>query len=492
MSKRQLIFGLLLASLMGGIIALGGYKLLEKDQPAYIQVPTQNKVLFSSYVNDSSYTVPEGLNFVYAARIATPAVVHIKSTITAGAGQFGYKSPFEDMFRDFFGGPPKGYHDQAPPQAQSAGSGVIISDDGYIVTNNHVIDNAEKIEVTLQDNRRFEATLVGTDPTTDVAVLKIEAEGLPFLTFGNSDVVQVGEWVLAVGNPFELTSTVTAGIVSAKGRNIGILREKYGIEAFIQTDAAVNPGNSGGALVNLKGQLIGINTAIATPTGTYAGYSFAVPSVLVKKVVDDLIKYGVVQRAVLGIEIINANDPRIDDDVDELNGVYVNKVYENSAAEEAGLKKGDVIIKVNDDEITNVAELQDHVARHRPGDKIKVTFIRDGKTKTVTAKLKNLDNEVKIVKKDDAYKMEGASLRNATKDELEKYDATGGVIIENIGPGKWKDAGIKDGFLITSINNRPIKNINELRAILRNNVGEGILLKGKYADGKEAYYGMGW
>ncbi len=491
MNKRQLILGLLLASILGGIIALGGYKLFEDDRPTYIQAPTQNKVLFSSYVSDSSYVVPEGLNFVYAARIATPAVVHIKSTISAGAN-FGYRSPFEDMFRDFFGGPPKGYHDQEPRKAQSAGSGVIISDNGYIVTNNHVIDNAEKIEVTLQDNRRFEAKLIGTDPTTDIAVLKIEAEGLPFLTFGNSDLVQVGEWVLAVGNPFELTSTVTAGIVSAKGRNIGILRERYGIESFIQTDAAVNPGNSGGALINLKGQLIGINTAIATPTGTYAGYSFAVPSVLAKKVVDDLIEYGVVQRAVLGIEIVNVSDPRLDIDVDELSGVYVNAVYENSAAEEAGLKKGDVIIKVNDDEIKNVAELQDHVARHRPGDKIRVTFKRDGKTKTVTAKLKNLDNEIKIVKKDDAYKIEGASLRNATKDELKEYEADAGVIIENIGPGKWQDAGIKDGFLITSVNNRPIKGVDELRAILRNSVGEGVLIKGKYPDGKEAYYGMGW
>ncbi|MCK5101197.1 MAG: trypsin-like peptidase domain-containing protein, partial [Cyclobacteriaceae bacterium] len=352
--------------------------------------------------------------------------------------------------------------------------------------------DADEMEVTLHDNRTYNATLVGTDPNTDIAVIKIDEKGLPFINFGNSDIVKVGEWVLAVGNPYELTSTVTAGIVSAKGRNIGILRERYGIESFIQTDAAVNPGNSGGALVNLRGELIGINSAIATPTGSYAGYSFAVPVSLVKKVVDDLIEYGMVQRALLGIEIVNVNDPRLEEDLDDLTGVYINVVNENSAAEEAGLKKGDIILKINNTEVADVAQLQDLVARHRPGDKISVTYKRDGKTKTVSAKLKNLDNQIKIVKKDDAYATEGASLRNATKDEIEEYDVNGGVIIEKIGVGKWKDAGIKDGFLITSINNRPVKGVNELRALLSNSSGEGVLIKGKYQDGKEAYYGMGW
>jgi len=302
----------------------------------------------------------------------------------------------------------------------------------------------------------------------------------------------VGEWVLAVGNPFNLTSTVTAGIVSAKGRNIGILRERYGIESFIQTDAAVNPGNSGGALVDLKGRLIGINTAIATPTGSYAGYSFAVPVSLVEKVVNDLIEYGIVQRAVLGISILDVNDPRLEEDIEELNGVYVQDVNENSAASEAGLEQGDVITKINDSEVKNVAELQDMVARHRPGDKIDVTYRRDQKTKTVTAKLKNLDNEIRIVRKDDSYRIEGASLRNATEQELKDYDAEGGIIIEDIDDGKWKEHGIKDGFLITSLNNRPVKDVNELRTILRESAGEGILIKGKYPDGDEQYFGMGW
>lgn len=485
------MLSVLLASVFGGAIALGGYKLLEKDQPTYIESPNRN-VQFSNYVDDSSYVVPEGLNFVHAAELVTPTVVHIKSTVTATArNNSQYRSPFEDWFRDYFGEQPRDYQGQPRPQ-QSAGSGVIMSANGYIVTNNHVIANADELEVTLNDNRTFTASLVGTDPNTDIAVIKIDAEGLPYIDFGSSDNVHVGEWVLAVGNPFDLTSTVTAGIVSAKGRNIGILRERYGIESFIQTDAAVNPGNSGGALVDLKGRLIGINTAIATPTGSYAGYSFAVPSSLVEKVVDDLIEYGVVQRALLGIEILNVNDPRLEEDIEDLNGVYIGRVSEGGAAEEAGLEKGDIVIKINDTDVKNVAELQDMVARHRPGDKIDVTFKRDGKTKTVSAKLKNLDNELKIVRKDDSYRVEGASLRNADEDEIKEYGVSGGVIVEDIEGGKWKDAGIKNGFLITSVNNRPIKDVNELRAVLRSSVGDGVLIKGNYSDGKEAYYGMGW
>ncbi len=489
MNRKQLMIGLIISSFFGGVIALGGYKLFEKDRPSVIQLPSNNNVQFSNYLNDSSYVVPEGLNFVYAAELVTPRVVHIKSTVPASARGNSAQSPFDDMLKDFFGDP-RQYQQNAPEQ-HGSGSGVIISEDGYIVTNNHVVAGANELEVTLHDNRTYKATLVGTDPNTDIAVIKIDEKGLPFVNYGNSDKVRVGQWVLAVGNPFDLTSTVTAGIVSAKGRNIGILRERYGIESFIQTDAAVNPGNSGGALVNLRGELIGINSAIASPTGSYTGYSFAVPVSLVKKVVDDLIEYGLVQRAVLGIEIMNVTDPRIEEEIDDLKGAYVNNVYENSAAEEAGLKKGDVITEINSMAVTNVAELQDLVARNRPGDKIKVTYHRNGKFETTSAKLKNIDNDIKIVKKDDSYAIEGASLRNATEDELKSYDVESGVVIEDIDNGKWKDAGIKDGFLITSINNRPVKDVNELRNIFRNITGDGILIKGKYPDGKEAYYGMG-
>jgi serine protease Do len=490
MSRRQLMVGLLFASLFGGIIALGGYKLFEKDNPSYMQVPQNNNVKFSNYLNDSSFIVPAGLNFVYAAELVTPGVVHIKSTVSSSARSNPHGSPFDDMFRDYFGAPRDNRGRQRPEE--SAGSGVIVSHDGYIVTNNHVIADADKLEVTLNDNRTYEATLIGTDPNTDIAVIQIDETNLPYVNFGNSDLVRVGEWVLAVGNPFNLISTVTAGIVSAKGRNIGILREQYGIESFIQTDAAVNPGNSGGPLVNLKGELIGINTAIATPTGAYTGYSFAVPVSLVEKVVEDLIEHGIVQRAVLGIVIVNVNDPRLDEEIDDLKGVYVNAVNAQSAAEEAGLKKGDIILEINDTEVANVAELQDLVARNRPGDKIDVTYKRDGKVKKVSAKLKNLDNEVKIVKRNDAFVIEGASLRNATKDEMEDYDVQGGVIIDDIDDGKWKDAGIENGFLITSITNQPVKEINELRSILREASGYDIVIKGKYPSGKKGLYAMGW
>lgn len=491
MSKKQFIIGMIFASLLGGLVALGGFKLFEKEQPKYNSYQPNQEVKFSSLLTDSSFTVPAGLNFVYAAELATPMVVHIKSTYARPEMSQGNQGSPDDWLKEFFGDP-RGYHGQPMPKPQAAGSGVIISPDGYIVTNNHVVKDAEKLEVTLYDNRTFEAELIGTDPNTDIALVKIDAKGLPFMKYGDSDKVRVGEWVLAVGNPFDLASTVTAGIVSAKGRNIGILRERYGIESFIQTDAAVNPGNSGGALVNLKGELIGINTAIATPTGTYAGYSFAVPVSIVHKVVNDLMEYGVVQRALLGIQIVNVNDPRLEEKMDELHGAYIMEVNENSAAEEAGLKKGDVITQIEGHKVENVAELQDMVARHRPGDKIEVTYRRDGKTKTATAKLKNLDNEVRIVRKDDSINIEGASFKNATKEDLEKVDLNYGVKTEDVTSGKWKDAGIKKGFIITSIDKRPVRNVDDLREMLRVSKGEGILIAGKYPDGEEAYYGMGW
>ncbi len=492
MDKKQIILGMIFASLLGGMVALGGFKLFEKEQPRYDSFQTNQNVKFSSFLADSSFTVPAGLNFVYAAEHTTPTVVHIKSTYGQPKVNEGpHGGPIDDWMKDFFGDPRR-YHGQPRPPQQAAGSGVIISSDGYIITNNHVIKNADKLEVTLNDNRIFEAEVIGADPNTDIALVKINAEGLPFIKYGDSDKMRIGEWVLAVGNPFDLTSTVTAGIISAKGRSIGILRERYGIESFIQTDAAVNPGNSGGALVNLRGELIGINTAIATPTGTYAGYSFAVPVSIVQKVINDLTEYGVVQRALLGIQIVNVNDPRLEEEVDDLVGVYVVEVNENSAAEEAGLQKGDVIIKIEGHEVTNTAELQDLVARNRPGDKIKVTFHRDGKTQTVTAKLKNLDNEVRIVRKNDAVIIEGASFKNATKEDLEKLDLSYGVKVVDVKSGKWYDTGIKKGFVISSIDKRPVRNVDDLREMLRTSKGDGILIAGKYPDGEEAYYGMGW
>ena len=304
MTKKNFFLGLLAASVLGAAAALGGYKILFKET-RYDTFDDKQNVRFANYAGD--VVVPEGLNFVYAAEAATPAVVHVRTMYERGKDQSearGFEdSPFGDMFKDFFGG----QGNIAPPQPMAgSGSGVIISDDGYIVTNNHVVGDADKIQVVLNDRRSYEAKVIGTDPNTDLALIKIEEKNLPFLKFGDSDKLKIGEWVLAVGNPFDLTSTVTAGIVSAKARNINILAREgnqYAIESFIQTDAAVNPGNSGGALVNLKGELVGINSAIATRTGTFNGYSFAVPSDLTKKVMDDLLKYGEVQRGLLGVSI---------------------------------------------------------------------------------------------------------------------------------------------------------------------------------------------
>ena len=294
---------------------------------------------------DLRFTVPEGLNFVTAAQRATPAVVHIKTTYNGYASQYGRQS-FSEMFEELFGeSAPEGYHDRN--MRSSSGSGVVLSADGYIATNYHVVENASTIEVVMQDKRQYEATVVGTDPTTDLAVVKIEAEQLPFVRFGNSDQVRIGQWVLAVGNPFDLTSTVTAGIVSAKGRNINILRSRDGlsIESFIQTDAVVNPGNSGGALVDLNGDLVGINTAIATNTGSYSGYSFAVPASLVQKVVEDLIDFGQVQRALLGVRIVDVNAEMAEEFLlPEVAGVMIAGVSAGSGADDAGLLTGDVIL----------------------------------------------------------------------------------------------------------------------------------------------------
>ena len=355
MNKRFLIFAMFVSSISGAIIAVFitlNFVQSPDSTPKYPISERQNKVQFTKLIDSSTFTVPEGLNFIHSAQKVIPGVVHIRSAYASGQSSL---NPLEGFFRN---------------QPQSSGSGVIISDNGYIATNNHVIEDASRIEVVLNDNRSYYAKVVGTDPTTDLALLKVDAEGLDFVRYGNSDKVLPGEWVLAIGNPFDLNSTVTAGIISAKARNIGILRDRNNlqIESFLQTDAAVNPGNSGGALVNLDGDLIGINTAIATPNGSYAGYSFAVPVTLVKKVMDDLLEFGEVQRGLLGIQISDVNARLAElENLDRVNGVYVSNVNRNSAAAEAGIETGDVVIAINQLDINNVSELQEIVARNRPG-----------------------------------------------------------------------------------------------------------------------------
>ena len=401
MSKKQFFIGIILASLIGGIVALAGVGFLMQPQSAN-NFDEKQKASFVSLLSGEDFTIPDGINFVASAEVVTPAVVHITSEISyTQSPNRGQRDPLQE----FFGLPSPEGRQPRSPQGMSSGSGVIISPDGYIVTNNHVVENATKVDISLENNKRYVAKVIGTDPTTDLALLKIEDNNLPFVKFGDSDQTKIGEWVLAVGNPFNLNSTVTAGIISAKARNINILKDENNmqIESFLQTDAVVNPGNSGGALVNLAGELIGINTAIATQTGTFSGYSFAVPSTLVKKVMDDLMKYGTVQRGLLGVTIQSVS-PELADYLDKDfgvdQGVYVSGVNENSGGMEAGLKEGDIIIGVDGKPTNNVSNLQELVARKRPGDQVEVEYLRDGKTYKAKATLKNFDGDTKIIKKE--------------------------------------------------------------------------------------------
>jgi serine protease Do len=486
---------LILASTLGGVITLGAYKIFVPEKH-YTSYGNEDVFRNASYTIDSTkVTVPAGLNFIAAAEVVTPAVVHVKVLFEAkqessNQQQYHQMDPF---FRDFFG--EGGIPQQRGPK-EAAGSGVILSDDGFIVTNNHVIEKADKIEVILEDKRKYTAKLIGTDPSTDLALIKIEEKGLPFVRFGQSDNLRVGEWVLAVGNPFNLTSTVTAGIVSAKARNINILSRadnKYAIESFIQTDAAVNPGNSGGALVNLKGELVGVNTAIASNTGSYTGYSFAVPTALVKKIVDDLEKYGEVQRGLLGISIQELTaDLAEQKGIKQIKGVYVAGVNENSAAKEAGIKEGDIVLKINEANVNTSSELQEQVARHRPGDKVQVTFIRDGKEQVISAKLKNKLGNSEIVKisENEVFESLGATFAEASKEEKAKLKLANGVKVKSLTKGKLQNAGIKEGFIITHVDKTLVEKPGELAEALKSKKG-GVLVEGFYPNGEKGYYGIG-
>lgn len=436
--------------------------------------------------------VPAVFDFRYAARITTPAVVHIKTTYAPRTTSRDQNNPFRDFFGDEFFNPWGQYPYQQHPQ-ESSGSGVIISADGYIVTNNHVTDGGDEIEVILANKKSYKAKLIGSDPSTDIALAKIEESGLPFIRFGNSDSVEVGEWVLAVGNPFNLESTVTAGIVSAKGRNINILRSRdnSAVEAFIQTDAAVNPGNSGGALVNTRGELVGINSAIATPTGTFAGYSFAVPVNMVSKVVNDLMKYGMVQRGYLGIQIATVTDELAKrEGLNDLSGVYVDSIYGGSAAESAGIKEGDVITRINGVDVNTSPELQEQVSRYHPGDKITVTYQRDGKVKTTEAILKNKEGNTTYLKKEDASAIAalGAEFANLTMEEKKDLGLQGGVKVVSLGNGKLSQStNMKAGFIITKIDNKPIATVEDLKVALANKKG-GVMIEGRYPDYPGQYF----
>ncbi|MDQ4141626.1 MAG: Do family serine endopeptidase [Bacteroidota bacterium] len=501
MKPRQFMFGLVLSAVMGGSMAIGGYKLLEDDEPV-VQAPQEQPVRnfrYSSLMHDSEVKVPEGLNFVQAAEAVTPAVVHVMTEYGAELAQNSRRQDIDPFFRDFFGDSFEDYHRRGP--SMGSGSGVIIASNGYIITNNHVIDKADKIKVVLDDKRELSATLVGADPSTDLALLKVNADKLPTVRYGNSDNVRVGEWVLAVGNPLNLNSTVTAGIISAKGRNVGIVQNvdargnNLGVESFIQTDAAVNPGNSGGALVNLNGDLIGINTAIATQTGSFAGYSFAVPSSIVSKVIDDLLKYGEVQRAFLGISMREVDAKLAEEKkIKTLNGIYINDFSDNSAAEEAGLEKGDVITQINGVNVNTSAAVQEQVARYRPGDKVKVTYLRDNETKTTTVTLRNRMGDTNLVKREMAKAITygGARFEPVSKAEMTKLGLDGGAKISNVKSSEFKSTGMVDGFIITRIDKNKVEKPQDVERLLKGAEDEsGVLVEGTYPDGRRAFYPIG-
>jgi len=471
---QNVLFSVILA-VVGGFIALYVYtNYFEK--PKIVTVTEPRAVQYATLPS-----APQGVDLTVAAEQTVAGVVHIQTEYQQQTYSSG--NPFFDFF---FGDP---YNQQQPRMQQASGSGVIISTDGYIVTNNHVIENSQTIKVILNDKREFEAHLVGTDPSTDIALLKVDGKGLPSIPWGNSDELKLGEWVLAVGNPFNLTSTVTAGIVSAKARGIGIIGAEMSIESFIQTDAAVNPGNSGGALVNTRGELVGINTAIASRTGSYSGYSFAVPVSIVHKVVEDLKEYGEVQRALLGVRIQTVNAELANElKLEKVQGVYVASVEPDGAANEAGIKEGDVIVTINNSKVNTSSELQEQISKYRPGQKVTVKVLRDNKENEFETILRNTRGTTDVVK--NSMTVLGAELEIVNENTKANLNIRSGLVVTKLYDGKLKDAGIKEGFIITHVNKRPVNNVQEMNEILKQSKG-GVLIEGKNKKGEEGYFVFG-
>ncbi len=476
------IIVVLFAAVFGGVIAAYMYAHIADNKsntssPSAEPVPAVHfAALDTQGMRDVNYP-----DFTFAAERAIHCVVHVKvksmQSMYSGSG-----NPFYDFFY--------GYREQQVPR-EGFGSGVIMSADGYIITNNHVIDKADEIEVVLNDKRVFSAKLIGADPTTDLALLKIDEAGLPFLPYGDAEALRVGEWVLAVGNPYNLTSTVTAGIVSAKYRELGILasRSRLGIESFIQTDAAVNPGNSGGALVNTRGELVGINTAIASQTGSYSGNSFAIPVTIVQKVISDLREYGYVQRAILGISIDNVTSELVKEkNLEKIEGVYVAGVDPNGGAAAAGMKEGDVITAINNVAVNSISELQEQVSKFRPNDQVNVSVVRDKKTQQFKVTLRNIDGNTQIVR-GDVSSILGAKFEEVSKKDKQTLGINSGIKVKDVGQGKLRSVGIRNGFIITDINDQPVKSASDIQEILSSVKPEGrVLIGGVYPNGKVTYY----
>ena len=476
--KRGIIT-ILLSAVISGLTAFAVVKTVTPSNESTTTIVQADGSTYRT-VNLSQDNYPD---FTYAAESAVDAVVYVKVTsVTSSARQ----TP-NSILEFFFGYPGEGQQ----RERVGSGSGVIIREDGYIVTNNHVIDGADKIEVTLTNNQTYPAVLVGTDPATDVALLKIDASGLPVIPFGDSSKLRLGEWVIAIGSPYDLRSTITAGIVSAKGRSMPNYTGEFKIESFIQTDAAVNPGNSGGALVDKAGNLVGINTAIISQTGSYAGYSFAVPSNIVKKIVYDLIDFGSVKRALLGITM-QPIDEKIAKEMklSSLNGVYIYEVSKNGAADKAGIKAGDVLVAIDSVKVTDGASVQEAVSRFSPGEKAIVTVIRDGKEKQFEVTFQGTASENGTVSEDGSVAFYGSSIRKAPEDILRKFGLKEGVEIVDLGPGKMKDAGASQGFIILYVNNKAVKTPEDVIEIVKKS-DRAVFIEGVTASGRSGYFGFG-
>jgi len=495
--KLKNILVIVLISVITTIGSMWGFAKYEEAKYAGIQSPDRLPVNYAGFYDKQN--AAGSLDFVAAAQAATPTVVHIKiqtkeRRITTQNNDDN--DPFGGLFGNPFGQFFQGPRTQVIPSQRASGSGVIISQDGYIVTNNHVVKNADKITVTTSDKKTYTARVIGTDPNTDLAVIKIDATGLPYLVYGNSDDVKIGQWVLAIGYPFSLDVTVTAGIVSAKARDIHINRDNgnaSAVESYIQTDAAVNPGNSGGALINTNGELIGINSAIASPTGSYSGYSFAIPVNFVKKVVNDLIKYGAVQRGYIGVSFTDLSS--LDDNArQQLNiatrvptGLYISDVAKDGAGAAAGLQKGDIIKKMNGIPVNSSGDLSSIMGEKKPGESVAITYLRNGKEYNTTVVLKNSLGDLKTVTAQDlANSALGADLTTLSQKEAAANGVNGGVKVTNIRSGAMKDAGVKEGFIITDIDNNMVKTADQVSKIIRNAQGS-VVLHGIYPNGEHIY-----
>jgi serine protease Do len=460
MKVKYLLGGFFMA-LLGASVALFAYTRIAGKPATVITKDSSGVEVENARAFLTSMQMQEGqIDFTYAAEQTVHAVVHVHTKTMMG-------SQADNPIMEWFYGD---RYSSKPREVSGYGSGVIISADGYIITNNHVIENAESVEVTLNDKRTFTAQIIGRDPGSDIALIKIKGDDFPYIKFGDSEKLKLGEWVLAVGNPFNLTSSVTAGIVSAKGRSLQLNEGDYRIESFIQTDAALNMGNSGGALVDTKGLLVGITSAILSPSGAYAGNSFAIPVSIAKKVVDDLKEYGQVQRALIGVNIKDVESEDAEKlNLNEVKGVLVTRVIEDGSASDAGMKENDVIIKLDEQQVNTVAELQEQVGKHRPGDKVNVTYLRNGKETTVSLVLKNASGNTSVVTASmNQSEVFGAKLESLNSSDKRSFRVDYGVKVIDIDDGKFRDLGIKRGYIILSVNGKKVKNPDEVRQYTNN------------------------